>query len=201
MSNFKHQVAKRLLAQQRQMTSLIDKEIISSGGEFIFDKTDWVPLYYDTGYDVRSECGTATAYRAATLDGHLLWLVFTPAKRRGYHATSHDPVQAIADAKASWARRSMVRKEWDGVEHSARALRKFQGDFDIRIEDAQASPLCSLGIEGFMRSIGIGRVQRIPGWLAGWLMKLEPQMGFVIFEAMQRHAAQAPNVPNAVAAE
>ncbi|MEP5152688.1 hypothetical protein [Planktotalea sp.] len=201
MTHFKHQVAKHLLAQQRQMTSLIDKEIISSGGTFEFDKTDWVPLYYDTGYAVRSECGAAMAYRAVTMDAQLLWLVFTPSKRRGYHATAHDPVQAIADAKAAWARRSMVRQNWQMVEQTARDLRRFQQRFDVRIEDAQTSPLCSLGIEGFLRSIGMGRVERISGWLAGWLMKVEPQMGFVIFEAMQRHGAKAPSISGAVPAE
>jgi hypothetical protein len=33
------------------------------------------------------------------------------------------------------------------------------------------------------------RVTRIPGWLAALLMKVEPQMGFVIHAAMQRHVA------------
>lgn len=200
MTHSKHQVAKLLLAKQRPMTSLIDKGIISSGEEFVFDKTDWVPLYYDKGYAVRSECGEVIAYRAATLDGVLLWLVFTPSKRRGYHALTRDPVQAIADAKAVWTRRAVVRNRWDEVQQSARDLRLMRSRFDIRMEDAEASPLCSLGIQGFMRAIGMGRVRSMPGWLAGWLMKLEPQMGFVIFEAMQRHAHRtAPQ--NAVVSE
>lgn len=200
MTDFKHQAAKRLLAKQRQMTSLIDKEIISSGGAFVFDKTDWVPLYYDTGYAVRSDCGDIIAYRAATLSGQLLWLVFTTGKKRGYHAIADDPVQAMADAKAVWARRAMVRANWEDVTRTAGELRAFRARFDIRIEDAEASPLCSLGIEGFMRAIGMGHVRRMPGWLAGWLMKLEPQMGFVIYEAMQRHG-HGCRALDAVAAE
>ena len=34
----------------------------------------------------------------------------------------------------------------------------------------------------------MGRFNRMPGWLAALAMKIEPQMGFVIHAAMQRHA-------------
>jgi hypothetical protein len=183
------------------MTSLIDKEIISEGADFEFYKTDWVPLYYDTGYAVTSDCGKITAYRAATLRGQLLWLVFSDGKARGYHALDDDPVAAIERAKAVWTRRSMVRKNWRDVEDAARDLITGRQKFDVRMEDAEASPLCVLGIEGFLRNIGMARVRKLPGPIAAILMKVEPQMGFVIFEALQRHRKTATQGPATVPAE
>jgi hypothetical protein len=35
-------------------------------------------------------------------------------------------------------------------------------------------------------------VRRMPGRLAAMLMKVEPQMGFVIYEALQRHRSASP---------
>ena len=192
MTHFKHNTTKRLLANQRQMTSLIDKEIISEGADFTFYKADWVPLYYDTGYAVTSDCGQITAYRAATLTGKLLWLVFHPKKSHGYHALDSDPHEAIERAKNVWAHRNHVRQNWADVEEAARDLIMGRQKFEIRMEDAEASPLCVLGIEGFLRSIGVPNVRRMPGRLAAMLMKLEPQMGFVIYEALQRHRSNAP---------
>ena len=44
---------------------------------------------------------------------------------------------------------------------------------------------------GFLRGIGFADIKRISGRLAAMLMKVEPQMGFVIFEAMQRQGITA----------
>ena len=187
MSRSKHRAAKHLLASQRQMTSLIDKEIISSGSEFAYYRKDWVPLYYDTGYAVTSDCGKLIAYRAATLRGQLLWLVFHPNKKHGFHAIADDPLLAMDHAQAAWARRAHVRKNWSEVEDAARDLIIGRQNFTVSLEVADASPLCALGIEGFMRSIGMARVRHMPGRLAALLMRLEPQIGFVIYEALQRH--------------
>ena len=193
MIHSKHNAARYLLASQRQMTSLTDKEILSQGVDFVFYKTDWVPLYYDTGYVVTSDCGMIKACRAATLTGQLLWLVFHPKKAHGYHALEQDPVAAIERAQAVWARRAQVRTNWAEVEQSARDLIMGRQKFDIRMEDAEASPLCILGIQGFLRGIGMANVRRMPGRLAAMLMKVEPQMGFVIYEALQRHRAAVPH--------
>ena len=149
MTQSKHNAAKQLLANQRQMTSLIEKEILSQGADFVYYKTDWVPLYYDTGYCVTSDCGTIKAFRAATLTGKLLWLVFHPKKAHGYHALDTDPVAAIDRAQTVWSRRTYVRQNWAEVESTAHDLVTGRKKFEIRMEDAEASPLCILGIEGF----------------------------------------------------
>ncbi|MEX0280964.1 MAG: hypothetical protein AB3N13_07200 [Arenibacterium sp.] len=190
MTISKHIQARQLLAKQRQMTSLIDKDIISQSEDLTFDRTDWVPLYFDKGYAVRSDCGTATAYRAVTLDQQLLWLVFTDNKERGFHATAECPVEAIEQAQQIWEKRRNIKRDWYLIEQAARDLLAGRAKFSVTLEDAHKSPLCSLGIEGFLSSIGMGRVTKISGRMAAMLMRIEPQVGFVIYEAMQREKAQ-----------
>lgn len=189
MTKLSHTAARLLLAQQRSMTSLMEMEIASAGPDMVFTKTDWVPLYYDRGHAVTAERGRITAFRALTLKGQFLWMVFVQDKVRGYHAMTDDPFDAIELAKASWAHRRAVRQEWDLVEATARDLLTGRQRFDVRIEDLHASPLCHLGCEGFRRAIGFGRVNRMPGWLAALAMKIEPQVGFVIHAAILRHRA------------
>ncbi len=190
MTKTKHIAARLLLAKQRPLTSLIEKELIAGTADFEYDKSDWVPLYFDRGNAVTSDCGTITAFRAATLQGQLLWMVHTPGKSCGYHADCDDPFDAIEQAKTSWASRKAVRQDWDLVEQTAKDLLWGKQRFDVRIEDAHASPLCTAGVEGFRSAIGLGRFTKMPGWMAAVLFKVEPQMGFVIHAAMQRHAAE-----------
>jgi len=186
MTKTAHIAARTLLAHQRPMTSLMEKEIATVSTDMVFDKSDWVPLYFDRGNAVVSDCGQLTAYRAATLKGQLLWMVFTPGKLRGFHADCTDPVEAMDQAKASLMHRRAVRQDWTLVEQTARDLMVGRQRFSVRVEDLHASPLCAMGIEGFRRTIGMGNVTRMPGWMAALLMKIEPQMGFVIHAALQR---------------
>jgi hypothetical protein len=189
-----------MLAKQRQLTSLIDMEIIAESTDMVFQKTDWVPLYMDRGYSVVSDCGRMRAFRSITMKGQLLWLVFTPGKTRGYHATAVDPLDAMEQAQESWAKRREVRQNWDQVERTASDLIWGRQRFDITIEDLDACPLCTLGIEGFRNAIGMRRVTRMSGRAAALLMKLEPQMGFVISASMERHGlTQGPNKANSSA--
>lgn len=193
MPRLTHAATRLLLARQRPMTSLLDKEIIAEGPDLVFDKANWVPLYFDRGHAVPSDCGRMTAFRAVTLNGQFLWMVFAQDKQHGYHAACDDPVEALEQARHSWAHRRAVRQDWDLVERTARDLILGRQRFDVRIEDAQASPLCLLGIDGFRRAVGLGRVTRMPGRVAALLMKIEPQMGFVIHAALQRQARSVPD--------
>ncbi len=179
------------LAGQRQMMSLLEKEILAQAENFVFDKTDWVKLWYDPDYVVRSECGRKRAYRAITLGGDLLWYVFSDGKSRGYHALCDDPVEAMELAEAVWLQRKQIKSQWRDVERIAKDLRRGQTSFDVTLEDAHRSPLCTLGIEGFMASMGMASVQKLSGRFAAFLMTFEPQLGFVIFEAWKRHQANA----------
>lgn len=188
----------RTLAGERQMMSLIEKEILATADTFQFDKTDWVKLWYDTGHEVRSDCGTKRAYRAITLSGTLLWYVFGDGKTRGYHASASDPVAAMEEAEAAWAKRRAVKAEWAKVERIAYDLKRGKLSFDVTIEDAHRSALCTLGIEGFMASMGMARVKRLPGRIAAFLMRVEPQLGHVIYEAWCREMApQAERISDA----
>lgn len=189
MTKFSHKVARQLLVQERGPGTMSYRKIIEGSADMVHYRADRVPLYYDRGNKVASACGKIAAYRAVTLRGQFLWLVFHEDKALGYHALCLDAGKAIAMAQDAWARCRAVRQEWDTVERTARDLIWGRQRFDVRIEDLWASPLCHLGFEGFRRAIGMGRVSRISGRAAALLMKIEPQMGFVIHAAMQRHAA------------
>jgi hypothetical protein len=161
----------------------------------VFTKADLVPLYFDRGNEVTSDCGQVWAFRAMTLKGQFLWLVFAKDKVHGYHASSNDPIEAIELAKRAWDLRRAVRKEWHVVESVARDLILGRQRFDVRVDDACNSPLCHLGFEGFRRAAGLGRVKQILGRTDALLMKIEPQLGFLIHAAMQRHVGTAGAVP------
>ncbi len=192
MTNLTHPAACLRLAQDRPMTSHIDSDVIAVSADMVFDRSDYVPLYYDLGHKITSDCGTIDAYRALAMTGDFHWLVFTPGKRKGYHAQCEDPFEAMERAKQCWAHRRAVRQEWVSVEATARDLLWGRQSFDVTVDDLIASPLCHMGIEGCRKTLGLSRVTRISGRLAALIMKIEPQMGFVIHAAMQRHGQPAP---------
>jgi hypothetical protein len=146
MTKLSHNAARLTLAKQRQMTSLLDKEIAAVSSDMMFYKADWVPLYFDRGNKIISDCGQIWAFRAITLQGQFLWLVFNKDKVHGYHGLTKDPHEAIEMANASWAHRRVVRQDWDIVESAARALILGRLHFDVRAEDLhrRAEPLDDL---------------------------------------------------------
>ncbi|MGR3467232.1 MAG: hypothetical protein ACU0CI_05080 [Shimia sp.] len=188
MSLAQHAAARLLLARQRSMTSLMEQEIAAETSDMEFYAADYVPLYFDLASRVESDCAQMVAYRSATLRGQLLWMVFTQGKAKAYHASCTDPFEAFDRAARALARRKALKAQWHEVEALARDLLRGRQRFDVRVEDLHASPLCALGVEGFRAAFGLSRVTWIPGWLAALLMKIEPQVGFVLHAAAQRHA-------------
>lgn len=177
----------KALAAERQMTSLIDKDFIANGESFTFYRSDWVPLYYDRGNAVTSDDGSQTAYRAITTRGDLLWLVFSAGKTRGYHAEDACPFDACHTARCALNRRRAIKQnDWQEVRQLARALRQRRIKMDVRIADAEASPLCEMGTRYFLRRIGRPSVKRMSGFTLAWLMLLDGQLGFVLHQAAQR---------------
>ncbi|KNG94284.1 hypothetical protein [Pseudaestuariivita atlantica] len=175
------------LAQERQMTSLLDREIIGGSHQIVPHRENWVPMWVDTGHVVRSDCGTMFAERSITRGGRLIWLVTTEGKSHAYHATAQDPFAAFEQATEARDRRRFVRGQWDVVKRLQRDLMLGRRRFDVLIDDAAASPLCAVGIQYFMSRIGMGRVRRVSGRVAALMMMIEPQVGFVIYEAARRH--------------
>jgi hypothetical protein len=51
-----------------------------------------------------------------------------------------------------------------------------------------------MGIEGFLAALKLGRIQSVSGRIAALMMQIEPQVGFVIYQAMQREG-YTPEVP------
>lgn len=174
------------LAQERQMVSLIDRDIIALGGDFIPQRSDWVSLFYDTAHKVTSDDGSQYAYRAITTRGELLWFVFSSGKSRGYHSEADCPFDAFREARAALDHRRQIKARWTDVKAIASNLRRGRMRFDILIEDAHTSPLCPMGTRHFLRSVGLPKITRLSGFKLAWLMLLEPQLGFVIHQAALR---------------
>jgi hypothetical protein len=174
------------LARERQMTSLIDRDIIALGGDFIPLRSDWISLFYDTAHKVISDDGSQYAYRAITTRGELLWFVFSTGKSRGYHSEAACPFAAFTEAKTALDQRRQIKARWSDVTSIARDLRCGKMRFDILIEDAHTSPLCAMGTRHFLRSVGLSGITRLSGFKLAWLMLLEPQLGFVIHQAALR---------------
>lgn len=187
----------KALAAERQMTSLIDKDIIATGEAFTFYRPDWVPLYYDRGNEITSDDGSQTAYRAITTRGDLLWLVFSVGKTRGYHADVECPFDACHIARTALTRRRAIKQHaWQEVRQLAHDLRLRRLKMEVLIEDAEASPLCAMGTRYFLRRIGRPNVKRMSGFTLAWLMLLDGQLGFVLHQAAQRQAIAAKTQDN-----
>lgn len=186
MTQLTHIAACERLARERPMTSLIDRDILAESADMIHDKADYIPLYYDLGHAVTSDCGTMTAYRAITMRGELHWLVFTEGKTRGYHGMCEDPFLAIERARAVRVARRKVKSEWAAVEKTARDLIWGRTRFWVTVEDLEASPLCTAGIDAYRTRFGLTRFRRAPGRFVALLMLFEPQIGFILHAAMVR---------------
>ena len=197
-----HAPLKTRLVKQRQMMSLMEKEMVIATGELVFDDENWVKMWVDTGHGIISDDGSCVAYRGIDMNAHLLWLVRRPNYKHGYHAATSCPFDAITEAQVAWAERARVRKRWPMVKQIARDLISGQQSFDVTREDARKSALCGVGIDAFMTRLWMPDKQVISGRIAASLMVIEPQLGFVIYAAYERtRAQQGAHLSNAVPAQ
>jgi hypothetical protein len=179
------------LCMQRQMTSLMERHIAVAATDFEHDNENWVRMWLDPEQVVRGECGAVTAHRGITDGGDLLWLVRHCDKKHGYHSAAHDPVAAMDEARFAWEERRRVRARWDEVRLLADAARAGRYRQTVRIEDAYDSALCATGVRAFMTRMGLARytrpgVGRMSARKVGYLMLVEPQVGFVLMRAFER---------------
>lgn len=185
---------KEELAMQRVRASLADSLSDVESGAIRKISENWIVMWFDTGHAVSLDGGTTTAYRGIDTEGRLMWLVRHADKRYGYHSLERDPYAALEEAAAAWEARQAVKAEWRAVEQIASDLWWDRRRFDVTLEDAHNSPLCSVGIEAFLRRMGMAKVSRMSGRTAALLMKIEPQMGFVIHQAYVRTEERRPLV-------
>lgn len=179
-------VLQHTLINTRQMTSLIDREMALAANEVKRETVNWVPMWVDWGHTVRSDCDTATAIRAISDKGEMLWYVRHDRKKHGFHSIQSDPFSAFSEAMAAWKKRAQVRAEWTIVKALSRDLILGRENFRVTMDDAEQSALCTLGIKWFRDRMRIAHKPDVSGRTAGLLMKIEPQMGFIIYEAAQR---------------
>lgn len=180
-----------MLVNTRQMVSLIDREIAMATSDIKRETVNWVPMWVDWGHTVRSDCDTATAVRAISDRGEFLWYVRHDTKKHGYHSQCDGPFEAIDEAMQAWHKRKAVRSMWPQVSALSRDLVLGRQNFRITMEDAEQSALCTLGVKWFRDRMHLSKKQSLSGRSAAMLMKIEPQVGFVIYEAALREGAWA----------
>lgn len=179
---FAHRAAIGALLDTREGASLLERDLAHVASLQRLT-VDWVPMWVDRDHAVRSDKLSATAYRAITDDGVLLWYVCRDEKRVGYHSIAPTAVAAFADAAEKWARRREIKRNWDRLKRLRTDLILGRTSLTVTLDDAHASGLCVLGIKGFMRRVGIAGRTQISGRLAAMLMFVEPQVGFAIHES------------------
>jgi len=182
----KHAHLKSRLVKERQMMSLMEKEIAIVIGDLIQNHENWVRMWVDTGHIVSDDDGRTQAFRGIDFDGQLMWLVRQPNKKFGYHSLEADPFDAITEAKHSWAERARVKAKWPEVKTLAVDLALGRKSMQVTREDAYRSPLCRVGIDAFMSRIGLPKRKTIGGRTAACLMVVDNQLGFVINSAAER---------------
>lgn len=186
----KHAPLQTRLVGERQLLSLLEKEIAVIVGDLVQDRENWVHMWVDTGHIVHSDDGTIQAFRGIDFEGTFMWLVRHPTKKHGYHSRLKDPFAAMTEAREAWADRRRVRARWPVVKGIAWDLFLGRKSFDVTRADAHRSALCGAGIDAFMKRIGCGNREGFSGRTAAILMLLDRQLGFVIYAAYERELAQ-----------
>lgn len=181
------------LAKDRRMVSLIEREYLTHSPDIVFERENWVSAFVDYGHEVSFDRGRTRVCRAVNVrDGALFWMVRQQGKRLGYHAEGDDPLAAVEQAETAWAGRRAVRQNWAEVEALAADLLTGRRSFRVRVQDAFDSPLCSMGVRGFLASMRMSEDRDVSGRMAAMLMKIESQVGFVIHQAHLRVSAEQP---------
>ena len=182
----KHQTTLAKLVRLRGDVSLIDEELATATRvRRVTD--DWVPMWIDLDHAVRSDRLGATAYRAITDDGELLWYVCRDGKKKGYHALGSQASDAFDEAEGCWKRRKEIKKNWAALQALRWDLLVGRTQVPVTLSDAHQSGLCTLGVQGFLRRIGRPTTTRISGRFAAILMWLEPQAGYALYAAAASH--------------
>lgn len=188
---YNHRSVVTSLLNTRGDLSLIEQDLALEA-QIERETSDWVPIWIDIGHSVRSSRLEATAFRAITDDGVLLWYVCHDRKRKGYHSLASTALGAFEDAADKWHKRREIKRNWDQLKSLQRDIFLGRVSLVVTLEDAHASGLCVLGIKGFMRRFGIAGRRQISGRLAALLMYFEPQVGFALYQA----AASKGVLPN-----
>ncbi len=179
---FENRDVLKALVQVRGDLSLIEQEFAIEA-QVQRETADWVPMWVDMENSVRSDRHGATAYRAITDEGTLLWYVCRDGKKKGYHSPASRAIDAFEDAAQCWHLRREIKKNWSQLQALQMDLVLGRTSVDVTVADARGGGLCVMGIEGFMRRIGIAKVTRISGRFAALLMRIEPQVGFALYHA------------------
>ena len=125
-----------------------------------------------------ADAGLYRANRALFDDGRLGWAVCHPRLNVPEVSVAETARAAIAEAESAQLERQRIRRLWGEVRRLARAMRRGKVALEVPLASASRSALAPL-----LRRAG---VERLPGRAAGWLMLLDPRLGYAIWSAHAR---------------
>jgi len=118
---------------------------------------DWVRVWIDPGHEFRDEQTSATARRAITDEGQLIWMVLVDGKRFAFHASAQKVHDAFVQATEAAENRRAIARQWRKVKQLRRNILLLKTRVRPTMDDARKSGLCDLGIQGFLRRTGLGK--------------------------------------------
>lgn len=176
-------------------------ELDDVADRFVFDVTHRVQVWYDTAQAAHSDFGTLLAHRAITVRGALVWLVRATNRGLTYHADTPDPQHAMHMAMRTWDEARQLRDRPNELHSLIADVRRGRTRFQVRLEDATLTPLSAHGFRAALDKAGLFGMKHVSAATLVRLMKKDPLLAHVLFEAWQRYRstpapdARADNAP------
>ena len=157
-----------------------------SSSQMIRNTDDWVKVWIDPVQTIRDDVAKATAQRAITDEGHVIWMVFRDNRKRAFHANVKTPEEAFQIAKTAVERRRLVAKNWNELKELRRDILMFRSRMRPTLKDAEQAGLCDLGVQGFLNRLGLGHRQDCSGYLLAVASLFDRQIAYPLWIARAR---------------
>ena len=171
----------------RQMTHMIDKEILSDGPHLRRCTHNRVRAWVDDGHRIQGDDGKTGALRAIDDDGRLIWMVHHSGTHDAYCAACDDPFEAMDLARNARARRKEIRLRWEDVVSLRKLVLLGRLRFPVLLEDTSGGGVSRLSTEWYLRRKGFGRAHRLPAFLVALGTFVNEQAGFALYAAAERN--------------
>ena len=144
---------------------------------------DWVKVWVDPAQTIRDEAGKATAQRAITDEGVIIWMVLRDNRKKAFHANANTPEDAFKMARNAVERRRLVATNWSDLRDLRTAVLTCKTRLRPTREDATQAGLCDLGVQGFLNRFGLGHRQECAGYLLALASFFDRQIAYPLWVA------------------
>ena len=184
----------RRLTAERERTARLPGATVTGTPRIVRDRANWVRCLVDRDQVVERGLDGATARRAITDEGRLIWMVQARGRRHAYHAIAADAEAAFAEADEARERRRQIGRRRAEIRRLRRDVLLGRRRYFTTIDDARVAGLCELGIRGFLARIGHSRRGGASAFVLALASFLDRQPGYAMFAAhlrLERERASA----------